>query len=351
MKAPRKESFGFETRAIHAGARPDPVTGSRNVPIHQTTAYVFEDADQAASLFNLSTFGFIYSRLTNPTVAALEERVASLEGGRAAVCAASGHAAQFLAFFTLLEPGDDFIASRYLYGGSITQFAHSFPRLGWHATFVDPADLDEVRRAIGPRTKAIFVESLANPGGVVVDLEAVAEVAHEAGIPLVVDNTLASPFLCRPFEWGADLVVHSTTKFLSGHGTSMGGVVVESGTFDWSKSGKFPSLTRPEPAYHGLNFYETFGDFGFTMKARAVALRDLGPALSPHQRLLHHHRHRDAAAAHGAPRRQRARGSPLPGGSSAGGVGLVRRPPLQPVPQRSRRSTSRGAQAPSSRSA
>ncbi len=281
MKAPRKESFGFETRAIHAGARPDAVTGSRNVPIHQTTAYVFEDADQAASLFNLSTFGFIYSRLTNPTVSALEERVASLEGGRAAVCAASGHAAQFLAFFTLLEPGDDFIASRYLYGGSITQFAHSFPRLGWHATFVDPADLDEVRRAIGPRTKAIFVESLANPGGVVVDLEAVAEVAHEAGIPLVVDNTLASPFLCRPFEWGADLVVHSTTKFLSGHGTSMGGALVESGTFDWAKSGKFPSLTRPEPAYHGLNFYETFGDFGFTMKARAVALRDFGPALSP----------------------------------------------------------------------
>jgi O-acetylhomoserine (thiol)-lyase len=281
MSGPRKEAFGFETRAIHAGARPDPVTGSRNVPIHQTTSYVFEDADQAAALFNLSTFGFVYSRLTNPTVAALEERVASLEGGRAAVCAASGHAAQFLAFFTLLEPGDDFVASRYLYGGSITQFAHSFPRLGWHATFVDPGDLEEVRRAIGPRTKAIFVESLANPGGVVVDLEAIAAVAHEAGIPLVVDNTLASPFLCRPFEWGADLVVHSTTKFLSGHGTSMGGALVESGTFDWAKSGKFPSLTHPEPAYHGLNFFETFGDFGFTMKARAVALRDFGPALSP----------------------------------------------------------------------
>jgi O-acetylhomoserine (thiol)-lyase len=261
--------------------RPDPVTGARNQPIYQTTSYVFEDVDHAASLFNLSTFGFIYSRLTNPTVAALEERVASLEDGRAAVAAASGHAAQFLAFFTLLEPGDEFLASRNLYGGSITQFLHSFPRLGWRAQLVDPRDPQNFRRALTPRTKALFVESLANPGGVVVDLEAVAGVAHEAGIPLIVDNTLASPYLCRPFEWGADLVVHSTTKFLSGHGTSMGGVLVESGRFDWARSGKFPSLTRPEPAYHGLNFYETFGDFGFTMKARAVALRDFGPSMAP----------------------------------------------------------------------
>ena len=274
-------TFGFETRAIHAGARPDPVTGSRNVPIHQTTSYVFEDAEQAAALFNLATFGFIYSRITNPTVAALEERVASLEGGRAAVAAASGHAAQFLTFFTLLEPGDEFLASRNLYGGSITQFMHSFPRLGWKAQLVDPKDPEDFRRALGPRTKAIFVESLANPGGVVVDLEAVAAVAHQAGIPLIVDNTMASPYLCRPFEWGADLVVHSTTKFLSGHGTSMGGVLVESGKFDWAASGKFPSVSKPEPAYHGLNFYETFGDFGFTMKARAVALRDFGPAMAP----------------------------------------------------------------------
>jgi O-acetylhomoserine (thiol)-lyase len=274
-------TFGFETRAIHAGARPDPVTGSRNVPIHQTTSYVFEDAEHAAALFNLATFGFIYSRITNPTVAALEERVASLEGGRAAVAAASGHAAQFLTFFTLLEPGDEFLASRNLYGGSITQFMHSFPRLGWKAQLVDPKDPEDFRRALGPRTKAIFVESLANPGGVVVDLEAVAAVAHQAGIPLIVDNTMASPYLCRPFEWGADLVVHSTTKFLSGHGTSMGGVLVESGKFDWAASGKFPSVSKPEPAYHGLNFYETFGDFGFTMKARAVALRDFGPAMAP----------------------------------------------------------------------
>jgi O-acetylhomoserine (thiol)-lyase len=266
-------AFGFETRAVHAGARPDPVTGSRNVPIHQTTSFVFDDVDHAAALFNLQTFGYIYSRLTNPTVAALE-------GGRAAVAAASGHAAQLLAFYVLLEPGDDVVAARQLYGGSLTQLRHTFVRLGWRATFVDATDPGAFRRAIGPRTKALFVESLANPGGLVVDLEAIADVAHEAGIPLVVDNTLATPYLCRPFEWGADLVVHSLTKFLSGHGTSMGGVVVESGRFDW-RTGRFPFLAGPDPAYHGLDFIETFGDFGFSMKARAVALRDLGPALSP----------------------------------------------------------------------
>ncbi len=275
------EPYGFATRAVHAGARPDPVTGSRNVPIHQTTSYVFEDADQAAALFNLQTFGYIYSRLTNPTVAALEERVAALEGGRAAVAAASGHAAQLLAFYTLLEPGDHVVAARQLYGGSLTQLRHTFARLGWRSTFVDATDPDAVAAAIEERTKAVFVESLANPGGVVVDLEAVAGVAHAASIPLIVDNTLATPYLCRPFEWGADLVVHSLTKFLSGHGTSMGGVVVESGRFDWRGSGKFPFLAGPDEAYHGLDFIETFGDFGFSMKARAVALRDLGPSLSP----------------------------------------------------------------------
>jgi len=275
------EAYGFATRAVHAGARPDPVTGSRNVPIHQTTAYVFDDVDHAAALFNLQTFGYIYSRLTNPTVAALEERVAALEGGRAAVAAASGHAAQLLAFYTLLEPGDDIVAARQLYGGSLTQFRHTFKRLGWGASFVDATDPEAFRRAIGPRTKALFVESLANPGGVVVDLDAVATIAHEAAIPLVVDNTLATPYLCRPFEWGADLIVHSLTKFLSGHGTSMGGALVESGRFDWKGSGKFPFLAGPDPAYHGLDFIETFGDFGFSTKARAVALRDLGPALSP----------------------------------------------------------------------
>ena len=282
MTAPdRQRSYGIETRAVHAGAAPDPTTGARNVPIYQTTSYVFKDADHAAALFNLEKEGYIYTRLGNPTVAALEARVASLEGGTAAVAAASGHAAQFLTFFTLMGPGDHFVASRYLYGGSITQFTHTFPRLGWHGTFVDPRDLAEVRSAITPQTKLIFTESLANPGGVVVDLAALAEVAHEAGIPLVVDNTLATPYLWRPFEWGADIIVHSMTKFLSGHGTSLGGVVVESGKFDWARDGKFPALTEPDPAYHGLDFYETFGETAFCTKTRAVPLRDLGPALSP----------------------------------------------------------------------
>ena len=274
-------SYGFETRAVHAGAAPDPATGARATPIYQTTAYVFDDVDHAASLFNLHNFGYIYSRLTNPTVAVLEERVASLEGGRASVAAASGHAAQFLVFATLMEPGDEFLASRNLYGGSLTQFGLSFRKLGWTCHFVDPADPENFRRALTPKCKAIFVESLANPGGVIVDLAAIAEVAHAAGLPLIVDNTLATPYLCRPFEWGADIVTHSTTKFLAGHGNSMGGIVVESGRFDWAQGGRFPSMTEPEPAYHGLRFYENFGDFAFTTKARAVALRDYGPSMAP----------------------------------------------------------------------
>ncbi len=278
---PSNLSHGFETRAVHAGASPDPTTGARVTPIYQTTAYVFDDVDHAASLFNLHNFGYIYSRLTNPTVAVLEERVASLEGGRAAVAAASGHAAQFLVFATMLEQGDEFLASRNLYGGSLTQFGLSFKKLGWTCHFVDPLDPENFRRALTPRCKAIFVESLANPGGVIVDLAAIAEVAHSVGLPLIVDNTLATPFLCRPFEWGADIVTHSTTKFLGGHGNSMGGIVVELGKFDWASGGKFPSMTEPEPAYHGLRFYENFGDFAFTTKARAVALRDYGPAMAP----------------------------------------------------------------------
>src|SRR5271168_1477048 len=273
--------YGFETRAIHAGAAPDPTTGARSTPIYQTTAYVFDDVVHAASLFNLHNFGYIYSRLTNPTVAVLEERVASLEGGRAAVAAASGHAAQFLIFFTLMQPGDEFIASRNLYGGSLTQFGLSFKKLGWTCHFVDPTDPENFRRALTPKCKAIFLEALANPGGMIVDIERVAEIAHVAGLPLVVDNTLATPYLCRPIEHGADIVVHSTTKFLSGHGNALGGVVVESGRFDWSQGGRFPSLTEPEPAYHGLRFYENFGDFAFTTKARAVALRDYGPTMAP----------------------------------------------------------------------
>jgi O-acetylhomoserine (thiol)-lyase len=273
--------YGFATRAVHAGAAPDPTTGARSTPIYQTTAYVFDDVDHAASLFNLHNFGYIYSRLTNPTVSVLEERVASLEGGRAAVAAASGHAAQFLVFATMMEQGDEFLASRNLYGGSLTQFGLSFKKLGWTCHFVDPTDPENFRRALTPKCKAIFVESLANPGGVIVDLAAIAEVAHSVGLPLIVDNTLATPYLCRPFEWGADIVTHSTTKFLGGHGNSMGGIVVESGKFDWADGGKFPSMTEPEPAYHGLRFYENFGDFAFTTKARAVALRDYGPTMAP----------------------------------------------------------------------
>jgi O-acetylhomoserine (thiol)-lyase len=272
---------GFATLAVHAGAAPDPATGARATPIYQTTAYVFEDVEHAASLFNLQTYGYIYSRLTNPTVSVLEERMASLEGGRGAIAVASGHAAQLLAFFSFMEPGDHFVASSKLYGGSITQFGKSFRKFGWDVTFVDPDDPQNFRRALTPRSKAVFVESLANPGGVIVDLEPVARISHDVGALLIVDNTLATPYLCRPFEWGADLVVHSTTKFLSGHGNAMGGVVIDSGTVDWAKSGKFKGLTEPEPAYHGLRFYETFGDLAFTVHGHAVGLRDLGASLAP----------------------------------------------------------------------
>ena len=276
-----KSKFGFETRSVHAGAAPDPTTGARAVPIYQTTAYVFDDVDHAASLFNLQTYGYIYSRLTNPTVAALEERVASLEGGRGATGCASGHAAQMLAFFALMEPGDEFLAAKRLYGGSITQFGRSFQKFGWHVRFVDSDDPENFRRALTPKCKAIFVESLANPGGVVTDLEAVSAIAREAGIPFIVDNTMASPYLCRPIEWGADIVIHSTTKFLSGHGNSMGGMMVDSGRFDWTKSGRYPSLSEPEPAYHGLRFHETFGDLALTVHGHALGLRDLGAAMAP----------------------------------------------------------------------
>ncbi len=274
-------AYGFETRAIHAGAQPDPTTGARSTPIFQTTSYVFNDVDHAASLFNLHNFGYIYSRLTNPTVSVLEERLASLEGGRAGLAVASGHAAQFMIFATLLEPGDEFLASRNLYGGSLTQFGLSFKKLGWTCHFVDPEDPENFRKAMTPQTKAIFIENLANPGGIVVDIEKVARIAHEAGIPLIVDNTLATPYLCQPFRWGADLICHSTTKFLSGHGHALGGALIESGRFDWAGGKGFRTLTDPEPAYHGLRFYENFGDFAFTTKARAVALRDFGPTLSP----------------------------------------------------------------------
>ena len=274
--------FGFETRAIHAGAAPDPATGARATPIYQTTSYVFDDADHAASLFNLQQVGFIYSRLTNPTVSVLEERLASLEGGRGAIATASGHAAQLMALFPLMKPGDEIVAARQLYGGSLNQMGNAFPRaFGWVTRFVDATEPENFRAALTDKTKAIFIESLANPGGVVTDIRAIATIAEQAGVPLIVDNTLATPYLCRPIEHGATLVVHSTTKFLSGNGTSLGGVVVDSGKFDWSRGGRYPALTEPEPGYHGLRFYETFGDLAFSVYGHAVGLRDLGPSQAP----------------------------------------------------------------------
>ncbi len=273
--------FGFDTLQIHAGARPDPATGARQTPIYQTTAYVFRDADHAAALFNLQEVGYIYSRLTNPTVAVLQERVATLEGGVGAVCCSSGHAAQIMALFPLMTPGDNVVVSTRLYGGSITQFSQTIRRFGWSATFVDFDDIDAVKAAADENTKAIFCESISNPGGYLTDIPAVAAVADGLGIPLIVDNTLASPYLCKPFEMGATLVVHSLTKYLTGNGTVTGGVVVDSGNFDWSASDKFPSLSQPEPAYHGLKFHETFGNLAFTFHGIAIGLRDLGMTLNP----------------------------------------------------------------------
>ncbi|MEL6977660.1 MAG: O-acetylhomoserine aminocarboxypropyltransferase [Pseudomonadota bacterium] len=274
-------AYGFETLQLHAGAKPDPTTGARQTPIYQNTAYVFDSADHAAALFNLQEVGFIYSRLTNPTVSALQERVAGLEGGSGATACASGHAAQVLALFPLMAPGDNFVASTKLYGGSITQFGQAFKRFGWEVRFVDVDDVDAVRAAIDGRTKAIWIENLANPGGVVTDLEPLADIAKGAGVPLMVDSTMATPALNRPFDWGADIVVHSTTKFLSGQGAAMGGIVVDSGGFDWSASDKFPSLSQPEPAYHGLAFYETFGPLSYTLHGHAIGLRDLGMTQAP----------------------------------------------------------------------
>jgi O-acetylhomoserine (thiol)-lyase len=275
------QPYGFDTLAIHAGARPDPATGARQTPIYQTTAYVFRDADHAAALFNLQEVGYIYSRLTNPTVSVLQERIATLEGGVGAVCCSSGHAAQIMALFALMRPGDNIVASTRLYGGTVTQFSHTIKRFGWSAEFVDFEDLTALEDTIDDRTRAIFCESIANPGGYVGDLPAVAEIAHRNGLPLIVDNTSATPWLCRPFEMGADLVVHSTTKYLTGNGTVTGGAIVDKGTFDWSASGKFPALTEPEPAYHGLRFHETFGPMAFTFHGIAIGLRDLGMTMSP----------------------------------------------------------------------
>jgi O-acetylhomoserine (thiol)-lyase len=272
--------YGFNTLAVHAGAQPDPATGARATPIYQTTAFVFEDADHAAALFNLQVFGNIYSRIMNPTNAVLEERVAALENGRAALSCASGHAAQLLALHTLMSPGDNIAAARQLYGGSINQFSQGFAKFDWHTNWADARNPDSFKAAINDRTRAVFVESIANPGGIITDIEKVAQIAHDAGVPLIVDNTLASPYLIQPIEWGADIVIHSATKFLGGHGNSMGGVIVDSGKFDWG-SGKFPSLSEPCPSYHGMRLWETFGDMAFAIACRVLGLRDLGPALSP----------------------------------------------------------------------
>ena len=277
----------FDTLAVHAGLRPDPTTGARQMPIYQTTSFVFDDVDHAASLFNLQRIGFIYSRLTNPTVSALEERMATLEGGAGATATSSGHAAQLLALFPLMAPGMQIVSSNKLYGGTVNQFSNSFPRaFGWDTVFVDPDDPENYRRAVTPQTRAFFIESLANPGGIVCDIEAVAAIADEVGVPLIVDNTLATPYLCRPFEHGAHIVVHSTTKFLSGNGTSIGGVMVDSGRFDWSRNGNFPGLTESDPGYHGLKFHESFGDLSMTIHGHAVGLRDLGVNQQPQNAFL-----------------------------------------------------------------
>ncbi|OLP55880.1 O-acetylhomoserine aminocarboxypropyltransferase [Rhizobium rhizosphaerae] len=272
---------GFNTLAVHAGAQPDPTTGARATPIYQTTSFVFEDTDQAAALFGLQAAGNIYTRITNPTQAVLEERVAALEGGTAALAVASGHAAQLLVFHTILRPGDNFVAARKLYGGSINQFAHSFKSFDWQVRWADTDHPESFEAEIDDRTRAIFIESLANPGGTFVDIAAIAEIAHRHGLPLIVDNTMATPYLVRPLEHGADIVVHSLTKFMGGHGNSMGGILVDGGTFDWAASGNYPALSEPRPEYAGLVLSQAFGNVSFAIAARVLGLRDFGPAISP----------------------------------------------------------------------
>jgi len=277
--------FGFETLCLHAGQLPDSATGSRAVPIYQTTSYVFDDTDHAASLFNLQTFGNVYSRMMNPTSAVLEERLATLEGGRAGVVVGSGMAAQMVALLTLLEAGDELVSASTLYGGTYSQFDYAFRRMGINTHFVDPDDPQNFAKAITSKTKAVYAETIGNPLNNVLDISAVAAIAHEAGLPLVIDSTFATPYLCRPIEHGADIVVHSVTKWIGGHGTSIGGALIESGKFPWD-NGNFPGMTEPSKGYHGIRFYETFGDFGFTMKARMETLRTMGPTLSPFNSFL-----------------------------------------------------------------
>ena len=277
---------GFDTLAVHAGAQPDPTTGARATQIYQTTSFVFQDADHAAALFGLQQFGNIYTRIMNPTQAVLEERVAALEGGTAGLAVASGHAAQMLVFHTIMRPGDNFVAAKRLYGGSINQFGNSFKNFDWRVRWADSADPSTFEAQIDDHTRAIFIESLANPGGTFVDIDAIAAVAHRHGLPLIVDNTMASPYLIRPLEHGADIVVHSLTKFLGGHGNSMGGVIIDGGTFDWSASGNYPMLSAPRPEYNGVVLHATFGNFAFAIACRVLGLRDLGPAISPFNAFL-----------------------------------------------------------------
>ena len=277
---------GFATLAIHAGAQPDPTTKARATPIYQTTSYVFDDVDHAASLFGLQAFGNIYTRITNPTTAVLEERVAALEGGTAAVAVASGHAAQVNVFHSLLQPGDEFIAARRLYGGSINQFNHAFKSFGWTVKWADTEKPETFLEALTDKTKAIFIESIANPGGAVTDIAAIAAIARRARVPLIVDNTLATPYLLRPFEHGADIVVHSATKFLGGHGNSIGGIIVDGGSFNFSGDERYPLLSKPSDSYGGLVIAETFGNFAFAIACRVLGLRDLGAAISPFNAFL-----------------------------------------------------------------
>lgn len=277
--------FRFDTLALHSGQRPDPITGSRAVPIHQTSSFVFEDTAHAAGLFALQDYGYIYSRIGNPTVAVFEERMATLENGIGALATSSGQAAQFLAFFTILEAGDEIVSAATLYGGTYTQFDVSFRKFGWNVKFVDPDRPEAFREAVTDRTRAFYCETIGNPLSNVADLEAIAGIAHETGVPLIVDNTFASPYLCRPLDWGADIVVHSSTKFIGGHGTSIGGVIVDSGRFNWA-NGKFPSMVSPSKGYHGLNFHETFGELGYITKARTEGMRDMGPCPSPFNAFL-----------------------------------------------------------------
>ncbi len=277
---------GFNTLAVHAGAKPDPATGARITPIYQSTAFVFDDVDHAASLFGLKAFGNIYTRIMNPTQAVLEERIAALEGGTAALATASGHSAQMLVFHTIMRPGDNFIAARKLYGGSINQFGHAFKNYGWEVRWADTDEVSSFESGIDGRTRGIFIESLANPGGEFVDIQAIGDIARRHGLPLIVDNTLATPYLLRPLEHGADIIVHSLTKFIGGHGNSMGGMIVDGGTFDWSKSGNYPMLSEPRPEYGGVVLHETFGNFAFAIACRVLGLRDVGPAISPFNAFL-----------------------------------------------------------------